>query len=101
MHTTRGTIGFVTLLAMVCGLVLGGFSSPAAAHRAEAHRIVVTSNKDVVDPPFNVGGLCGSGGTVADLPRAGSGGRDRCGGAHETAGLRGDAEHCGARPRPS
>ena len=60
MHTTRGTIGFVTLLAMVCGLVLAVFSSPAAAHRAEAHRIVVTTNKDVVDPPFNPAGLCGT-----------------------------------------
>jgi len=69
MHTTRGTIGFVTLLAMVCGLVLGGFSSPAAAHRAEAHRIVVTTNKDVVDPPFNPAGLCGTG-TITNLPGA-------------------------------
>ena len=63
MHTHRVTISFVTMF-ITCCLVLGGFTSLVAAHR-----IVVTTLADIADPPFNAGGLCGTG-TVRDLPGA-------------------------------
>ena len=58
--------------ACVISLCLSGWSLGSSAAAAT---IVVTTNLDVVDPPFNTGGLCGSG-TVADLP--GLMGRSRC-----------------------
>src|SRR5438093_3453442 len=64
MNTQRLTVVFVTVFTVACCLVLGGFASPAAAKT-----IVVTTNLDVVDPPFNADGLCGTG-TIADLPGA-------------------------------
>jgi hypothetical protein len=63
MHTPRITIGFITL-SITCGLVFGGFTSVAAAHR-----IIVTTLTDTADPPFDTDGACGTG-TVGDLPGA-------------------------------
>ncbi len=52
--------------ACAISLCLSGWSLvPFSA----AAMIVVTTNQDVVDPPFNTGGLCGNG-TVANLPGA-------------------------------
>jgi hypothetical protein len=64
MNTHRGTLGFITALAMACCLVLGAFASPAAAKT-----IIVTTLDDIADPPFDADGLCGTG-TVDDLPGA-------------------------------
>jgi hypothetical protein len=64
MHTHRETVGFITILVTACCLALGGFPSSAAAKT-----IVVTTDQDVVDPPFDPTGLCGTG-TIADLPGA-------------------------------
>ena len=55
--------------ACVLSLCLSGWNLVSSAAAAT---IVVTTNQDIVDPPFNTNSLCGSGGTVADLPRAGS-----------------------------
>src|SRR5215813_723461 len=51
---------------IVCtiSLCLSGWSLVSSAVAAT---LVVTTNQDVVDPPFNTGGLCGHG-TVANLP---------------------------------
>lgn len=49
----------------VISLCLSGWSLSSSAAAAT---IVVTTNLDSVDSPFDAGGLCGSGGTVADLP---------------------------------
>ena len=54
-------VGYVALALFFC-LLLWGFASPAAAAT-----IVVTTNQDVVDPPFNTGGLCGTG-SISNLP---------------------------------
>src|SRR5262249_36751974 len=62
MYTHRATVGFITILAMACCLVLGGLASPAAAKT-----IVVTTLDDIADPPFNADGPCGTG-TISDLP---------------------------------
>src|SRR5689334_13895793 len=64
MHPNRITIDFITVLVIACGLVLGGFASPAAAKT-----IVVTTLHDTADPPFNADSPCGRG-TVGDLPGA-------------------------------
>jgi hypothetical protein len=54
-------VGYITVALFFC-LLLWGFASPAAAAT-----IVVTTNQDVVDPPFNTGGLCGTG-SISNLP---------------------------------
>lgn len=64
MRTHRVTGGLVPVLVMACCLAFGGLAAPALAKT-----IVVTTNQDVVDPPFNPSGLCGTG-TLADLPGA-------------------------------
>lgn len=64
MHTNRVTGGFVPVLVVACGLVLGAFTSPATAKT-----IVVTTLTDTADPPFDADGPCGTG-TVDDLPGA-------------------------------
>jgi hypothetical protein len=64
MHTSRVTVGFVTVLVMACCLALGGLASSAAAKT-----IVVTTLTDTADPPFNADGDCGTG-TISDLPGA-------------------------------
>jgi hypothetical protein len=53
--------------ACVLSLCLSGWSLVSSAAAAT---IVVNTDADVVDPPFNADGLCGSG-TIADLPSAG------------------------------
>jgi hypothetical protein len=53
-------------IACVLSLCLSGWSLVSSVTAAT---IMVNTNLDVVDPPFNTGGLCGSG-TVADLPGA-------------------------------
>ena len=55
--------------ACVISLCLSGWSLGSSAAAAT---IMVTTNQDVVDSPFHTRSPCGSGGTVADLPRAGS-----------------------------
>src|SRR5262249_36381429 len=55
----------ITVLVMACCLVLGSLASPVSAKT-----IIVTTNQDVVDPPFTTTGLCGTG-TIADLSRVG------------------------------
>jgi Right handed beta helix region len=62
MYTHGVTVGFFTVLGMVCCLALGGFASPSAAEV-----IVVTTLTDTADPPFNTDGPCGMG-TISDLP---------------------------------
>src|SRR5262245_22728969 len=66
MNANRIVFGFI---AGVTSLSLSGWSlvSPAAAAT-----IVVTTTEDSVDPPFSTGSVCGSGGTVTDLPKAGN-----------------------------
>lgn len=64
MHLHKITISFITALAAVCCLPLGGLASQVAAKP-----IVVTTLTDTADPPFNADGLCGTG-TVNDLPGA-------------------------------
>ncbi|MBI3758091.1 MAG: right-handed parallel beta-helix repeat-containing protein [Deltaproteobacteria bacterium] len=66
MNANRIVIGFITCVTSLC---LSGWSLVSSAAAAT---IVVTTTDDIVDPPFNASGLCGSGGTVADLPNAGS-----------------------------
>ena len=61
MNTHRITVGFIMVFTVACCLALGGRASPAAAKT-----IVVTTNQDVVDPPLNADGVCGTG-TIADL----------------------------------
>jgi hypothetical protein len=61
MHTNIIVRGFITYALSLC---LSGWIFVSSASAAT---IVVNTNLDVVDPPFNTGGLCGSG-TVADLP---------------------------------
>ena len=61
MHTNIIVRGFIICMLSLCLSGWGLVSSVSAA------TIVVNTNLDVVDPPFNTGGLCGSG-TVADLP---------------------------------
>src|SRR5437870_624647 len=56
-------VGYVAVALLFC-FSLWGFTSPATAAT-----IVVTTNLDVVDPPFNAGGLCGTG-TISNLPGA-------------------------------
>ena len=63
MNANNIVRGFITCVISLC---LSGWSFVSSASAAT---IVVTTNLDVVDPPFNAGGLCGSG-TVADLPGA-------------------------------
>jgi hypothetical protein len=53
--------------ACLISLCLSGWSVVSSAVAAT---IVVTTTQDVVDPPFNASGLCGSGGTTADLSGA-------------------------------
>ena len=65
MHLHRETIGFFTVLAIACCLVLGVFASPV-----EAKTIVVTTFIDTAIPPFDADGVCGTG-TVSDLPTNG------------------------------
>ena len=67
MYTRRITSSFIAVISMACCLVLGGFTSQAAAHSTEAPRIVVTTLTDAADPPFNADGICGTG-TLNDLP---------------------------------
>jgi hypothetical protein len=55
-----------SFLISVLSLCLSSWSLASSASAA-TKTIVVTTNLDVVDPPFNTGGLCGSG-TVKDLP---------------------------------
>jgi hypothetical protein len=66
MNANRLVLGFIACGISLC-LSGWGFVSHAAAAT-----IIVTTDQDVVDPPFNTGSVCGSGGTVADLPKAGS-----------------------------
>jgi hypothetical protein len=63
MHTTIIMRSFIVCVLSLC---LSGWSlvSPVSAAT-----VVVTTNLDIANPPFNTGGLCGSG-TVADLPGA-------------------------------
>ena len=61
MHTNIIVRGFITCALSLC---LSGWIFVSSASAAT---IVVNTNLDVVDPPFNTGGLCGSG-TIADLP---------------------------------
>ena len=49
MNTQRLTVVFVTVFTVACGLVLGGFASPASAET-----IVVTTLADTTDPPAPV-----------------------------------------------
>ena len=55
-----------SFLTCVLSLCLSGWSLGSSA---SAETIVVTTDLDIANPPFNTGGLCGSG-TVADLPGA-------------------------------
>ncbi|MGE0827331.1 MAG: right-handed parallel beta-helix repeat-containing protein [Candidatus Binatia bacterium] len=64
MDITRGMRRIVMSVGMLCCLTAGVLPSHAAAKS-----IIVTTLTDTTDPPFNTGGLCGSG-TVADLPGA-------------------------------
>lgn len=63
MHPNIIVCGFLTCVLSLC---LSGWSLGSSASAAT---IVVTTDQDVIDSPFNTGGLCGSG-TVADLPGA-------------------------------
>ncbi len=60
MNGNRFTAGF----CLISCLALWGFAWSAAAAT-----IVVTTNQDTVDPPFNTGGPCGTG-TISNLPGA-------------------------------
>jgi hypothetical protein len=63
MNVNRIIIGFIACVTNLC------LSSWSFVSSAAAATIVVTTNQDVVDPPFNAPGICGAG-TVADLPGA-------------------------------
>src|SRR5262249_8420222 len=59
----REPVGHVAVALLSC-LFLWGMASPATAAT-----IVVTTNQDIANPPFNTGGLCGNG-TISNLPGA-------------------------------
>src|SRR5262249_33673823 len=63
MNGRRLKRGCATVALPLC-LTLWGFAAPVSATT-----IVVTTNQDVIDPPFTTAGLCGTG-TIADLPGA-------------------------------
>jgi hypothetical protein len=63
MNTNTIIRGFITCGLSLCLSGWGFVSSVSAA------TIIVNTTLDIADPPFNIGGLCGSG-TVTDLPGA-------------------------------
>src|SRR5215475_9724555 len=63
MKTNRIVVSFTACMLSLC-LSEWGLISPATAAT-----IVVTTNQDIANPPFNTGGLCGTG-TIKDLPGA-------------------------------
>src|SRR5882672_1603949 len=63
MNGSRFTLRCAAAVLPFC-LSLWGFALPAAAAT-----IVVTTNQDTADPPFNTGGPCGAG-TISNLPGA-------------------------------